>query len=57
LLTPYQVKSPHQIIGIYSQPKKINEGSVYVGEWSNSLPHGKGIMYFSDGSLYEGMFN
>lgn len=21
------------------------------------MPHGKGIMYFSDGSVYEGIFN
>ena len=39
-------------------PKIVNEdGTIYVGEWKNFFPHGKGRMYFSDGSLFSGVFS
>lgn len=43
--------------GIEREPRVVNsDGTVYAGEWKNNLPHGKGKMYFTDGSYYNGYF-
>lgn len=56
-LNPFNARSSNRIKGYSADPKLLNEeGTVYAGEWKNYLPHGKGIMYFSDGSVYEGIF-
>jgi hypothetical protein len=58
LLTPYEIKEKSRIQGTPAGPKLIPDSNiVYEGEWKNCLPHGKGAMYFPDGSLYEGVFN
>ncbi len=57
-MTPFYPKSGDRIKGVPGDPKLLNaEGTVYAGEWKDCMPHGKGVMYFSDGSLYEGIFN
>ena len=39
------------------QTFKTDSGGKYVGEVSNNLPNGKGIMYYANGNKeYEGMF-
>lgn len=57
-LNPYNSRSSNRIKGVVGDPKLLNEaGTVYAGEWKDCMPHGKGVMYFSDGSIYEGIFN
>jgi len=29
---------------------------MYIGEFKNDLPHGKGVYTYEDGSYYKGMF-
>jgi hypothetical protein len=33
------------------------EGLVYNGEWANGIPHGKGELFYPNGSYYIGYFN
>lgn len=35
-------------------PYKLENGSIYVGEWRKGKKNGKGIQKWEDGSLYEG---
>lgn len=34
--------------------KQLSDLSIYKGEWANNNPHGKGVRYYADGSIYEG---
>ena len=35
----------------------LENGVYYLGEWKNSLRHGKGIIYYSNGNImYDGEF-
>ena len=36
--------------GTYESP----DGSTYTGDWESSLPHGFGVMIYSNGDCYEG---
>lgn len=57
-LRPFQPKSFDRPEGTPSSPKRLNDfETIYHGEWKNMQPHGLGIMYFSDGSIYQGIFN
>ena len=41
--------------GTASDPRALNDdGMVYFGEWHHGYPHGKGEMYFPNGSYYTG---
>ena len=37
-------------------PIKLDDGSVYEGEWLNGKKDGFGILLLNDGSRYEGEF-
>jgi len=37
--------------------KKYKDGTIYVGEWWNDTPSGKGTVIWSDGSIYVGDFS
>ena len=40
------------------EPKYINsQDLIYHGEWMNGIPHGKGELYYPDGSYYVGYFS
>jgi hypothetical protein len=34
----------------------IKNDVFYLGQWKNRLPHGKGKIYFKNGSYFEGIF-
>ena len=36
--------------------KKYQDGTLYIGEWWNDTPSGKGTVIWSDGSIYIGDF-
>ena len=36
--------------------KTFQDGSRYLGELKNEVPHGKGIYYFSNGKSYDGIW-
>lgn len=36
--------------------QKMQDGTIYKGDFQNGLRHGKGIMVFSNGAVYEGEF-
>ena len=35
---------------------KQQDGSVYKGQWKGQLKHGKGVLTYPDGAVYEGSF-
>lgn len=54
------LKLERQIVGAVAQgPRRLEEGDVYVGEWSlqRQVPRGRGRLYGSDGSYSEGYWN
>ena len=38
----------------YDGLKKASDGSEYIGEWKDGLPHGKSRCIYVDGSNYDG---
>lgn len=32
----------------------LAHGDIYNGQWQSDTMHGKGVMYYRDGSVYEG---
>jgi len=36
--------------------KKYQDGTIYIGEWWNDVPSGKGTVIWADGSIYVGQF-
>jgi hypothetical protein len=44
--------SPPSTAGVY----KCASGDIYEGEMQNDRRHGKGVLFFRDGSVYEGDF-
>ena len=35
----------------------LENGAIYIGEWSNGKKFGKGIQIWKDGSIYEGFWS
>ena len=39
----------------HKPPMELDSGSIYVGDWNdNDMRNGRGIQYWTDGSIYEG---
>lgn len=44
--------------GVQLEPYRyVDSGIIYFGQWLNGMPHGRGIIYFPDGSVFEGGFS
>lgn len=54
----FRAKNPYKApSGQKNDPRHLNEhGLIYVGEWLHGLPHGKGELYYPNGSYYVGYF-
>lgn len=44
------------LVNFIDEYKKKSLGFFYNGEWLNDLFHGKGVYYWTDGTIYEGEF-
>lgn len=55
-LGPCKFKSPEDNSLPSYGPYEYNDGRVHIGQWKNGLPHGRGKIYFPNGSLFEGEF-
>ena len=55
-LSPFRFsKPPGSDLSSWRGPTRLQDGSIYVGEWSiTGTPTGKGIMYYIDGGICEG---
>jgi hypothetical protein len=42
----------HNCFGTY----KYESGMKYVGEWNENMPHGQGIMFYTNGTIEEGIW-
>jgi len=38
------------------KPLENRRGDVYTGEWRNGIRWGKGVMFWKEGTVYEGTF-
>ena len=37
-------------------PYQFDNGAIYLGQWKHGNRHGKGVQYWTDGSIYEGYY-
>lgn len=43
---------------IYHSARLLDDGRIYDGQWDrDTAPHGTGVMYYPDGSRFEGLWN